>query len=100
MSGIRFSRLLVTIMMLLMLFLIVLNANNALPPPLPPSLVLTSLLSTPDHEQEIMFDYECFWLLAPHCLIFRSYKFFAEPQHSTYDDCIHKVKITCRTDHS
>jgi hypothetical protein len=96
MTDIRFKRLLVTIMMLLMLFLIVLNANNALPPSLPPSLVLTSLLSTPDHEQEIMFDYECFWFLAHHCLVFRSYKLFAEPRHSEYDDCIHKVKIMCR----
>jgi hypothetical protein len=94
MSGIRFRRLLVTIKILLMLFLIVLNANNALPPSLPPSLVLTSLLCTPDHEQKITFDYECFWFLAPHCLIFRSYKLFAEPWHSEYDDCKHQFNLS------
>jgi len=85
----------VTIMMLLMLFLIVLNANNALPPSLPPSLVLTSLLSTLDYEQEIIFDYECFWFFAPRCLKFRSYKFHAEPKHNLYNHCIHEVKKLC-----
>jgi hypothetical protein len=95
MGGIRLRRLLVTIMMLLMLFLIVLNANNALPPSLPPSLVLTSLLSTLDYEQEIIFDYECFWFFAPRCLKFRSYKFHAEPKHNLYNHCIHEVKKLC-----
>jgi hypothetical protein len=47
MGGIRFRRHLVTIMMLLMLCLIVLNADRAFPLSLPPSPVLTRLLSTP-----------------------------------------------------
>jgi hypothetical protein len=80
-----------------MLFLIVLNVNNAFPPSLPPSLVLTSLLYTSDYEQEIVFDKECFWFWAPTCLNFRSYKIYAEPKHSKYDHCIHKVKERCRT---
>jgi hypothetical protein len=96
MGGIRFMRLLVTTMMLLMLFLIVLNAYITLPPSLPPSLAPTNLLSTPNHEQEIIFDNGCFWFWAPRCLRFRSYKLYTEPKHSVYNDCIHKMKIMCR----
>jgi len=91
MGGISFRRFLVTIMMLLMLFLI---ADNAfcLPP------LLTSLLSTPDHQQDIMFDKytQCFWLWAPLCLIFRNYNVYAEPKHDSYDRCIHQTKMYCR----
>jgi hypothetical protein len=100
MGDITFRRLLVAIMMLLMLFLIVLNANIALPPSLTSSLVLTNLLSIPDHKHEIMFDIECFWFWAPMCLKFRSYKFYPKPQHNSYNCCIHQVKNMCRTDHS
>jgi hypothetical protein len=85
----------VTTMILLMLFLIVLNADRAFPPSLQPSRVLTSLLSTPDHKQEIMFDIHWFWSFAPRCLRFWSYKIYAEPKHSEYSHCIHEVKIMC-----